>query len=368
MKIKPFKLERYFAKYEFIVKYLLGSSDCESLSIEDLLSLEDGAEDLFQQGWLGYTESQGSPSLREEISRIYKSISANQILVHSGAEEAIFTFMQAALEPGDHLIVHWPCYQSLFEIANSIGCQISRWEAREENNWALDTDELNGLVQPNTKAIVINTPHNPTGYLMSQQTYQDTWQFALSRGILFFCDEVYRESEYDSSDRLPAACDLGDLGVSLGVMSKTYGLAGLRIGWIATQNPDLLQKISHLKDYTTICNSAPSEFLAELALRHREKLAARNLEIINRNLVLLDNFFTRYEDLFSWKKPIAGPIAFPRLIDQDVYVFCDLLVKDKGVMLLPGTVYDHPGNNFRIGFGRKNMAEALARLEAFLMK
>ncbi len=366
MKIKPFKLERYFAKYEFSAKYMLASSDCESLSIEDLLALEDNSEKSFREHWLGYTESLGSPALRQEISRIYESTTSDQILVHSGAEEAIFTFMQAALEPGDHLIVHWPCYQSLFEIAASIGCQISNWEARVENNWKLDIDELKGLIQPNTKAIVINTPHNPTGYLMSLETYQETWQLAQSNGILLFCDEVYRESEHDPNDRLPAACDLGELGVSLGVMSKSYGLAGLRIGWIATQNQDLYQKISHLKDYTTICNSAPSEFLAELALRHREKLVARNLEIITSNLTLLEKFFSLHNETFSWIKPKAGPIAFPHLIGQDMDTFCDELVKEQGVMLLPGTAYDHPGNHFRIGFGRKNMPAALSRLEKFL--
>lgn len=366
MKIKPFKLERYFATYEFSAKYLLASSDCESTSIKELLALEEGSEEKLKELWLGYTESLGSPTLREEISRIYDSISPDQILVHSGAEEAIFTFMQAALEPGDHLIVHWPCYQSLFEIASSIGCQISNWEARVENNWELDVDELRILVQPNTKAIVINTPHNPTGYLMSPETYREVWQFAQSRGIFLFSDEVYRESEYDPSEKLTAGCDLGKFGVSLGVMSKTYGLAGLRIGWIATQNRDLYQKISHLKDYTTICSSAPSEFLAELALRHREKLADRSLEIITGNLALLDVFFARHPDQFSWIKPKAGPIAFPQLLGQDVDSFCDRLVKELGVMLLPGTVYDHPGNHFRIGFGRINMPEALARLEEFL--
>jgi aspartate/methionine/tyrosine aminotransferase len=366
MKIKPFKLERYFAKHEFSAKYLLSSSDCESLSIEDLLALEDNSEKSFREQWLGYTESLGSPALRREISRIYESTTSDQILVHSGAEEAIFTFMQAALDPGDHLIVHWPCYQSLFEIATSIGCQISNWEARVDNNWELDVDELKGLIQPNTKAIVINTPHNPTGYLMSLETYQETWHVAQSNGIFFFCDEVYRESEYDSADRLPAACDMGDFGVSLGVMSKSYGLAGLRIGWIATKNSDLYQKISHLKDYTSICSSAPSEFLAELALRHREKLVARNMEIITSNLTMLEKFFSVHNETFSWIKPIAGPIAFPHLVGQDVDAFCDQLVKDQGVMLLPGTVYDHPGNHFRIGFGRKNMPEALSKLEEFL--
>lgn len=366
MKINPFILERYFALYEFKAEFLLCSSDCESVSIQDLLALEDGAAANFQRHWLGYTESQGSPSLRQEISALYNTIAPEQVLVHSGAEEAIFTFMQAALEPGDHLIVHWPCYQSLFEIAASLGCQVSRWIARAENRWELDIEELKDLIQPNTRAIVINTPHNPTGYLMPQETYQETWRLAHSRDILLFSDEVYRESEHNPSDRLPGACDLGPNGISLGVMSKSYGLAGLRIGWIATQNPDLYQKIAHLKDYTTICNSAPSEFLAELALRHRQELLSRNLEIITHNLKLLDDFFLRHTDIFQWQKPKAGPIAFPRLLGEDVELFCDRLVRAKGVLLLPGTIYDHPHNHFRIGFGRKNLPQALERLEAFI--
>ena len=366
MKIKPFKLERYFARYEFTTEYLLCSSDCESLAIRDLLELEEGAGEAFQEHWLGYTESQGSPSLRQEISRIYKSINPDQVLVHSGAEEAIFTFMQAALKPDDHLIVHWPCYQSLFEIAASLGCHVSRWEARAENNWTLEVEELKALLQPNTRVIVINTPHNPTGYLMSQETYQETWQIAKSRDILLFSDEVYRESEYNPSDRLPAACDLGPNGISLGVTSKTYGLAGLRIGWIATQNRDLYQKITQVKDYTTICNSAPSEFLAELALRHRQELASRNLGIIIHNLDLLEGFFSRHPDTFQWLKPTAGPIAFPRLLGENIEHFCDRLVREAGVLLLPGSIYDHPHNHFRIGFGRQNLPQALERLEDYL--
>ncbi len=368
MKLPPFKLERYFARYEFTAKYLLSSSDCESMTIQELLALEDGSSERFFEQWLGYTESPGSPLLRQEISRIYETISPDQVLVHSGAEEAIFLFMQAVLEPGDHLIVHWPCYQSLFEIAQSIGCQVSRWEAREDHHWELDLDELGKLIKPNTRVIVINTPHNPTGYLMSKADYQAVHQLAESRGILLFSDEVYRESEYLPDDRLSAACDLGNQGISLGVMSKTYGLAGLRIGWIATKNGDIYQKIARLKDYTTICNSAPSEFLATLALRHRAKLADRSLGLIKVNLKILEVFFLRYQELFSWQRPKAGPIAFPRLIGENVERFCDRLVNTAGVLLLPGSVYGHPGNHFRIGFGRKNLPDSLSRLESFLQR
>jgi aspartate/methionine/tyrosine aminotransferase len=274
--------------------------------------------------------------------------------------------MHAVLDADAHVIVHWPCYQSLVEVARSIGCQVTLWKAREESNWALDVDELRHSLRPNTKAIVINVPHNPTGYLMSHHMFDEINHIAQAHGTLLFCDEVYRESEYRAEDRLPAACDIGEHAVSLGVTSKTYGLAGLRIGWIATRNAEVYAKMAALKDYTTICNSAPSEFLAEVALRHREKLVKRNVGLITDNLSLLDPFFQRHADRFAWRRPKAGPIAFPRLIGGEVEPFCDALVKETSVLLLPGTVYDDPGNHFRIGFGRKDLPKAVQRLEEFV--
>ena len=366
MKLPPFKLERYFAKYEFSTEYLLCSSDCESMSIADLLALESGADERFQQTWLGYTESQGDPKLRQAICGLYTTIQPEQVLVHAGAQEAIFLFMHAVLEQGDHIIVHSPGYQSLAEIARAIGCDVSPWRAREENGWALDLDELRHLMRTNTRAIVVNTPHNPTGYLMPRADFEALNLFVQENNLLLFSDEVYRESEYDPSLRLPAACDLGPHAVSLGVTSKTYGLAGLRIGWIATQNQDVYQRMAALKDYTTICNSAPSEFLAELALRHREKLIERNLGIIRANLTVIDDLFVRRADLFRWVRPQAGSMGFPRLVKGDVEDFCDRLVRGAGVLLLPGSVYDDRRNHFRLGLGRKNLPEAVARLEAFL--
>jgi len=366
MRMEPFKLERYFAQYEFNTKYLLSSSDCEAMSIQEVLDLEQGAREQFQEHWLGYTESQGAPSLRKEICRIYQNISPEQVLVHSGAEEAIFIFMQAVLNPGDHVIVHWPGYQSLYGIAQSLGCEVSLWVAREENNWKLDLKDMEKLLQKNTRLIVINTPHNPTGYMMDKGMYQDLNDLVRSQELFLFSDEVYRESEHDPDDRLSAACDMGDHAISLGVMSKTYGLAGLRIGWIATQDSEIYQKMARIKDYTTICNSAPSEFLAEIALRHRDRITARNLKIITENLLILDEFMLTNQDYFQWQIPDAGPIAFPRLVKGQVEDFCHRLVNDAGILLLPGKVYDHPGNNFRIGFGRKNMPEAISELEIFL--
>lgn len=367
MQLPDFKLERYFAKYEFNTEYLLCSSDCEAMSIADLLAFEPGAAEKFQQVWLGYTESQGSPALRKEICGLYETIQPEHVLVHTGAGEAIFLFMNCMLKAGDHAIVHSPGYQSLAEVALGIGCDVSPWMACEENNWALDLDELPKLLRRNTKLIVINTPHNPTGYLMSLADFDSVNRFARENNLLLFFDEVYRESEYDPATRLPAACDLGEYAISLGVTSKTYGLAGLRIGWIATRNKNVYQKMAALKDYTTICNSAPSEFLAEVAMRHRQKLAGRNLDIIKKNLTVIDGFMQRHADLFSWVRPQAGSMAFPRLLKGNVETFCDELVKKVGVLLLPGTAYDDTANHFRLGLGRKNLQEAVARLEEFLI-
>lgn len=366
MNLPPFKLERYFARYEFATEYLLCSSDCEAMSIADLLALEEGTAEKFQNVWLGYTESQGSPALRNEITRIYETIQPEEILVHTGAEEAIFLFMLAALKTGDHVIVHAPHYQSLSEVAKSIGCDVSPWLAREENNWAPDLDELKRLVRPNTRVIVVNTPHNPTGYLMSRSDFDSLNRFVQERNLLLFFDEVYRESEYDPSTRLPSACDMGEHAVSLGVTSKTYGLAGLRIGWIATKNREIHEKMASLKDYTTICNSAPSEFLAEVAMRNREALAERNLGIIRNNLAIMDDFLARRADLFSWVRPQAGSMGFPKLLRGEVEEFCDKVVREAGVLLLPGTMYGDTGNHFRVGLGRKNLPQAVARLDEFL--
>jgi aspartate/methionine/tyrosine aminotransferase len=374
MYFTPFKLERYFAQYEFNVQYTLCSSDCESVTIRDLLELEPDARARLEKHWLGYTESLGAPTLRAEIARVYESMQPEHILVHTGAEEAIFLFMHAALNAGDHVIAHAPCYQSLMEVAHSIGCEVSPWRARAENQWALDVDELRGLIKPNTRVIVVNTPHNPTGYLMPRADYGRVNEIAREHDIILFSDEVYRESEYDAARRLPSACDVNDNAVSLGVMSKTYGLPGLRIGWVATRHARVYERMAALKDYTTICNSAPSEFLAELALRHRAQLAQRNREIIARNLQLLDAFFAEYAGQLIWARPHAGPIAFPKLLHANADAFCHDLVTQKGVLLLPGSLFDddaqpmHLGNHFRIGFGRKNMPEALARLQEFLQK
>ena len=366
MRIRPFKIERYFARWEFAVEFMLSGSDCEATTIGELLALEPGARERLEGLRLGYTESPGAPGLRAEIARIYQTIHPDEVLVMTGAEEAIFLFMNAALSPGDRVVVHTPCYQALAELPRAIGCEVAAWPGDPAQGFALDPAELERLLAPGTRVAVLNTPHNPTGWLMSRADQARVVALAGERGVTLFSDEVYRELEHDEALRLPAACDLSPTAVSLGVMSKSYGLPGLRIGWIATHDRALLRRVAELKDYTTICASAPSELLAELGLRHREALLRRNLGLVRENLTALDGFFARHRDRFQWRAPSAGPVGFPRLLDGDIEAFCDRLAREASVLLLPGTVFDDPDNRFRIGFGRRNLAPALARLEQFL--
>jgi aspartate/methionine/tyrosine aminotransferase len=366
MRISPFELERYFAEHEFSVPYLLCCSDCESLAVGELLAMEEGAADALQRLWLGYTESQGHPLLREQIASLYAGIDMDHVLVHAGAEEAIFNLMNVWLQPGDHVIVHSPCYQSLFEVARAVGCEVTRWQTTEKTSWALDLDWLRDHLRPETRMVVINCPHNPTGYLMPRDLFDDLVSLSQQHGFLLFSDEVYRWLEYDPCDRLPALCEVDERGASLGVMSKSFGLAGLRIGWIVTRNADLYARLAAFKDYTTICCSAPSELLSIVALRNRDRILRRNLEIVQENLGLLDRFFAGHADLFSWSRPKAGPIAFPSFKGGDVERFCHDLVTQAGVLLLPGTMYGPGYTHFRIGFGRRNVRECLEALDAYL--
>ena len=366
MQIKPFRIEQYFGKYEFTAKYLLSSSDAESRTIKELLDLEPGAHEGLLEHWCGYTESPGAPWLREAIAGVYKGIKPDEVLVIAAAEEGIFILYHALVGPGDHVIVETPCYESSLEVARSTGAHVSEWRRSFENGWAHDIAALVKLIQPNTKVIYINTPHNPTGLLMPAAIFKQVIDLAASRNIILFSDEVYRELEHDSATRLPAACEAYDRAVSLGSMSKTYGLPGLRLGWLASRDPEIIHRCLEFKYYTTICSSAPSEFLTALALRHREVLVQRNLQIVLRNLRLLDAFIHQRPHLFEWAKPNASPIGFIHFKPQrDVLAFCEEVVRDSGVLLLPGTVYDQP-RHIRFGFGRKNMPESLAQFGAYL--
>jgi aspartate/methionine/tyrosine aminotransferase len=365
MYVKPFRIERYYAQHEFTTRYMLSSSDCESRTIEDVLALEPDAHDRLLATWCGYTESPGAPELREAIAALYERIDPDEVIVTSCAEEGIFLVYHSLLGSGDRAIVETPCYESAFELARSTGAAVDEWRRRYEDGWAHDFEALERSVRADTRLIYVNQPHNPTGTLMDRKMLERVSDLARSHGLALFADEVYRELEHDPSDRLPAACDLDERGVSLGSISKSYGLPGLRLGWLVTRDGALRDAIMRMKDYTTICSSAPSEVLTAVALRNRNVLLERNLAIVERNLPLLDEFFERHGDTFEWLRPSASPIGFPRVNGvADIDELCARLA-DNGVLLLPGSVYDEP-SHVRIGFGRANMPDALRLLEACL--
>lgn len=368
MRIKPFKLERYFAKWEFKAPYLLCCSDCQSFTQKELLAMA-GAKDrqMYQNLYLGYTESLGHPILRQEIGKLYGQKTAERIITFAGAEEGIFALMNVLLNKGDQIIVTFPAYQSLYEVAQSIGCSVTKWQLEERNNWELDLDFLQSSITKKTKMIVVNFPHNPTGYLPSKEKFKQIAEIARQHNIYLFSDEVYRGLEYNSQDQLPAAADIYQMGISLGVMSKTFGLAGLRIGWLVINEPKLFKQVAGFKDYITICSSAPSEILSIIALKNRHRIVKRNLDIIKQNLYLLDDFFARHSQILSWRRPKAGCIAFPKLLaktssDQ----FCRRVLEKVGVLLLPSSKYDFGQKHFRIGYGKANFKEGLLKLERFL--
>ncbi len=366
MALQPFALERYFARHEFRARHLLGSSDPESLSVAELLALEPEREDDLKRLWLGYTESAGAPELRRDIAAQYRTIQPDQVLVFTGAEEPIFAFMHAVLEPGDHLIVHQPSYQSHHSVAVSRGIAVTPWWGRPERGWAPDLEELAALLRPETKALLVCTPHNPTGYLFDPEAWLALVEFARAHGLWIFSDEVYRGAEHDPADRLPAMADLYERGLSLHCLSKSYGLAGLRLGWIATRDDEALQKLAAFKDYLTICNSAPSELLGGIAVRHGEALFARTRERLVANLELLEACFRRHPARFRWERPRAGTTTFPALVGEDPLAFCEELVEETGIMLVPSTFFDLPGAYLRFGYGRASLPEVLPLLEAWL--
>jgi aspartate/methionine/tyrosine aminotransferase len=366
MKIADFHLERFFARYEFAAAHHLCASDVEGVPMAELLTL---ADDECRSWWdglrLGYTESPGHPLLRAEVAGLYQGLEPEDVLAFAGAEEAIFLLMHAMLEPGDHVVALWPAYQALYEVARGVGAEVTLIELREEDGWQLDPSELAAALRPGaTKLVIANWPHSPTGSLPSREVFDEVVGLAEEAGARLFSDEVYRLLEHDPVDRLPAGAEVGM--VSLGVMSKAFGLAGLRTGWLATRDRELLARVARLKDYTTICGAAPSEVLAVVALRARERLLARAMGIIAPNVDLWDAWLASHEG-WGWVRPRAGSTGYVRLPDglrSDL--FCAQLLETEGVLLLPSTVFEHGEGHVRVGLGRPGIDVGLSRLTPFV--
>lgn len=366
--MEPFKLERFFAAYEFTTKYLLCASDCESLTMAETLEMADPQ---MQAAWsslkLAYTDSVGYLPLREAAAAMYPGLSPDQVLVVA-PEEGIYIAMRTLLKPGDHVISTFPGYQSLYELGRGIGCEVTPWHAREtETGWTFDLNELQEMLQPRTRMLIVNFPHNPTGFLPDHAFFQEMLGLVARNGAYLFCDEMYRQLENNPADRLPSACTQYPFAITLSGMSKAFAQPGLRIGWLATQDREAFRAFTYYKDYTTICASAPSEILATIGLRNGEVIAARNRAIIKANQDLARDLFSRFPQVFKWLEPQGSSVAFPRLLlSESVEAFSKDLVQQKEVLLAPGRMFEVPSNHFRIGFGRRNFGQGLELLEEFL--
>lgn len=368
MKLETFKIEEYLEKWEFKAPYLLCSSDSESIYMHELLeSTDNECKKLWHDLRLSYTQVKGLPLLRDEVSRQYPDFTGDNILMFAGAEEGIFCAMAALLTKKDHVITLVPCYQSLKSIPEGLGIQTTIIELKEKHHWDLDLDAVKSAIKKNTKMIIINYPHNPTGAIISHEKQKQLIEIARKHNIYIFSDEVYRMGEIDMQDRLDPMASIYEKGISLGVMSKSFGMPALRIGWIAIQDTKILHEIEKIKYYTSIANSAPSELLALMALRKIDHVVDRNITITRKNLSILDRFFQNHKDTLSWVRPKGGCVGFPNLLlKTPIEKFAEKLIEKEGVLILPGTIFDNNHNHFRIGFGRNNMPESLERLERFL--
>ena len=366
MKLNDFKLERYFAKHEFTAKYLLSSSDCDGYELNYLLEKASNEElDLWENLKLGYTESKGNPSLREAILQHYRTSSIENVVVATPGE-LNFISINVLLDSTDHAITISPCYQSLSEVVKSINCELSYWKPNK-NDWTFDTEELENLIRDNTKLIILNFPHNPTGSYLTKNQLNEIVALARLHNIYIFSDEMYHKLVIGDTEELPPICDVYEKGISLWGTSKTFGLAGLRTGWLVSDDQNFLNKVVAFKDYLSICNSAPSEILSIMALNNIHLFLEPNLRKINKNVTIFHDFIKRQEIITGFYPPKAGSTSFVQLnINCSSLEFSNQLVKETGIMTVPTEMFEYEGKYIRVGFGRANLPEILEVLESYL--
>lgn len=366
MKINEFKLERYFAMHEFSAKYLLSSSDCDGYALKDILGAATEMElALWDDIKLGYTECEGSAFLREAISKQYKKASLENVLVASPGE-LNFIAMNVLLEASDHVITVSPAYQSLSEVVTAIGCELSHWKPNPEN-WQFNPEDLENLIRKNTKLIIINFPHNPTGSYLNLAELTRVVEIARNHNLHLFSDEMYHKLMIGDMQELPPVSDLYEKGISLWGTSKSFGMAGLRTGWLVSQNKELLHKILAFKDYLSICTSPPTEILTFMALNHINWFMDQNIDKIKRNITLFKEFVRKHNELLEFVPPKAGSTAFVQLnIKESALDFSNNLVLKTGIMTVPSEMFLYEGKYIRVGFGRENFPEILDLFDTYL--
>ena len=372
--LPDFRLETHFSKWEFKARFHMTASDAQSMSLPELLAMASPEDrDGFENMWLGYTETYGAPDLREDIAATFKNQLSEDILCFAGASEGIFSANNVLIDADSHAIVVTPNYQSHETLPIAI-CEATGVPLDPNDNWSLDIDRIAAAIKPNTKLVTINFPHNPTGAILPLDRYMALIELCRKHGIYILHDEIFNGLGPTGAEHLPFIADVYERGLSLGVTSKSLGLPGLRVGWIASKDHNVLSKMERMKHYLSICNSGPSERLTKIALKARDQILARNCALVDENLAKLDAFFARYPDLFDWSRPDGSCMGFPRYKGVDgVEAFCQSLVEESGVLFLPSTIYSSdlgptPNDRFRLGYCRAGVDEGIAALDAHLMK
>ena len=354
MKVTPFALERFYVDYEFTVGTNISASCGAETTTADILALSgDEAGERYLSLGLDYRENKGDENLRELIAAEYDRLSASDIQVTSGGSEGIYLLMHTQLNPGDRIIVETPIYQSLFQVPEDLGAEVAWLPLAAGEGFVPDPNRLETLLkEKKTKMVVINHPHSPTGSVLTKTLLEDLGGLTERYGALLVSDEVYWGVFYDPADRIPHAADLFENAVTIGDMTKPYGLGGLRVGWLASRRRDILDAASTMKDYTTMCAPAPSEYLSVLALEHRDAIIKKNMVIARENISRFNDLVTKSGGTLSWTPPRGGYTGFVKLDvpGRDVREFCIELIEKKDVLLLPGDVFGDPGR-FRIGVG-----------------
>lgn len=367
MKITEFKLERLFARFGPKAKHMLSATACESCSMKETLEIADNeCKKLWENLDMGYTDYRGHIKLREAITQRYKMLGPDDIL-EVVPEEGIFILLNTMLEAGDEVIVMQPTLPSLHEIPKALGCTVIPWTLESTGwGWRLDMDFLVRNASPKTKMIILNIPNNPTGYMPILSDIYRIASIADRVGAWVFSEETYRGMEHDPGAELPSVADIYPRAIALGGINK-LGLAGSRVGWLASQDRTTITKCLAYKDYTTLCPNAPSEILALIAMRNFNALIDRNHRIILENLDLAEGLFTSKPEWFEWIQPNGGSCAFPKLMaPYKVSEMCDRAMEDSRIMVIPDRAFGISQNRFRVGFGKKDFSHALASFMDFM--
>jgi aspartate/methionine/tyrosine aminotransferase len=360
--LPPFQTELYFAEFEFSCPHLLSSSDCQTVTVAELLKLAGQQAETVLEVPLGYSPSWGDEALRQAIASTYTALEASDILVLSSPIEGLFLLSWAV--PGDTIVLV-PAYDAL----KNLPAKVKPWSLRPtEDGWALDFEALEALATDSTELVVVNFPHNPTGFQPSPQEWERLAGWARQRDIRLFCDEMYRGLRRIGQPLLASAADLDPGFVVLGGLSKAHGLPGLRAGWLATRDSDLLRRLHDLKLYTSICAPSPIEALARVAVLAQDLLFEKNCQLVESNAALAQQFFARWPQLFRWRAPRAGSVGLVELLEspEGAEAMCYNLARRHGIVLLPSTFLGFPDRYVRLGLGRDSFPQGLAAWESVL--